>query len=143
MLGLTLGISYYNSLRSRQNGDKLIAINKQLVTINEQQKDALDATQKDIYDLKQTLLCIGIFFNYPNRQNLKIDSYTPCVITDTTTGVTETIQTQQTTSQSTTPNTLTSPAIQQNSRSSSPKSTPKSNQKKQNLLQTLFKKIFR
>lgn len=98
LLGLSLTFSYYNAQKSSENSKRAAEIserlqqqNERLLNINDAQKQSLDTTKKDIKDLKDTLLCIGMFFNYPSRQNLVISSYDPCIVTNTETGETTTL----------------------------------------------------
>lgn len=80
LLGLSLVFGVYNSSRANQTAEALKKQNEQLVAINENQKKALDTTRGDVADLKETLLCIGVFFSSTDRINLRIKSYVPCVV---------------------------------------------------------------
>jgi hypothetical protein len=91
LLGLSLTFSYYNAQKSVEISEGLRSQNERLLGINDAQKESLDTTKKDIRDLKDTLLCIGMFFNYPDRINLIIDSYSPCVVRNTDTGKSTTL----------------------------------------------------
>jgi hypothetical protein len=86
LLGLSLSFNIYTSGQNKKLLEQTLVINKQLQTLNEQQQKSLKTTQNDIRDLKDTLLCIGTFFNQTDRQDLKITTYSPCVIENTSTG---------------------------------------------------------
>lgn len=86
LLGLSLTFSYYNAQKSVEIAEGLRQQNERLLGINDAQKQSLDTTKADIKDLKETLLCIGQFFNRDDRANLKITSYSPCKIENTVTG---------------------------------------------------------
>lgn len=86
LLGLSLVFGVYNSSRANQTAEALKKQNEQLVAINENQKKALDTTRGDVADLKETLLCIGVFFSSTDRANLRIKSYVPCVVENMETG---------------------------------------------------------
>lgn len=88
LLGLSLVFGVYNSSRANQTAEQLKKQNEQLVAINDQQKESLETTRKDVADLKETLLCIGVFFSSTDRVNLRIKSYVPCVVENTDTGET-------------------------------------------------------
>lgn len=80
LLGLSLVFGVYNSSRANQTAQELKRQNEQLVAINESQENALKTTRGDVADLKETLLCIGVFFSSTDRINLRIKSYVPCVV---------------------------------------------------------------
>lgn len=86
LLGLSLVFGVYNSSRANQTAEALKKQNEQLVAINETQKKALETTRGDVADLKETLLCIGVFFSSTDRANLRIQNYVPCVVENTKTG---------------------------------------------------------
>lgn len=86
LLGLSLVFSVYNSSRANQTAQELRRQNDQLVALSDQQKNSLNTTRSDVADLKETLLCIGVFFSSPDRANLVISSYVPCVVQNTKTG---------------------------------------------------------
>lgn len=86
LLGLSLVFGVYNSSRANQTAEALKKQNEQLVAINETQKKALETTRGDVSDLKETLLCIGVFFSSTDRGNLRIKSYVPCVVENLDTG---------------------------------------------------------
>lgn len=86
LLGLSLVFGVYNSSRANQTAQELRKQNEQLVAISENQKEALDTTRGDVADLKETLLCIGVFFSSTDRADLRIKSYVPCVVENSKTG---------------------------------------------------------
>lgn len=86
LLGLSLVFSVYNSSRANQTAEQLRIQNERLVDISNQQKNALNTTRGDVADLKETLLCIGVFFSSTDRANLRIKSYVPCVVENAETG---------------------------------------------------------
>lgn len=86
LLGLSLVFGVYNSSRANQTAEQLKRQNEQLVAINDAQKEALNTTRGDVADLKETLLCIGVFFSSTDRASLRIKSYVPCVVENTETG---------------------------------------------------------
>ena len=94
LLCLTLAFAIITAQQAKNANNQLLQANQHLINISTQQKKDLDTTQKDIKNLKSTLLCIGTFFNSTNRTNLKIDSYEPCIIKDISTGKSIVISTQ-------------------------------------------------
>lgn len=86
MLGLTLTFTVYTVGQNQKLSEQIIKQNDRLEVIANQQKKSLEITQGDIADLKNTMLCIGLFFNRTDRTNLQITDYNPCVIVNTETG---------------------------------------------------------
>lgn len=86
LLGLTLVFSVYSSSRANQLADELRRQNETLVAIADAQKNSLETTRHDVADLKETLICIGMFFSSPDRAKLIITSYAPCIVENTDTG---------------------------------------------------------
>lgn len=86
LLGLSLVFGVYNSSRANQTAEQLRKQNEQLVALSESQENALKTTRGDVADLKETLLCIGVFFSSTDRAKLRIKSYVPCVVENMDTG---------------------------------------------------------
>lgn len=95
LLGLSLLFSFYNSQKALEAAEQLKEANEHLIAISERQEADLEVIRGDVKQLRETLLCIGEFFAKPDRENLNITSYSPCVIQDTSTGESQTINLSQ------------------------------------------------
>lgn len=88
MLGLSIAFAYANNVQTRDLIVQVKQLSQDNKTLSEQNKVLAEQTDKNIEDLRETILCIGTFFSRTDRANLKIETYNPCLISDSKSGET-------------------------------------------------------